>query len=71
MAVEKVRLKKVLSTTAFLLFFASAIVLNTSCESDDNPADDGCGPGQKSWDSKAGVCRDEDNRIIDPSCCGR
>ncbi|MEX2090303.1 MAG: hypothetical protein WEB62_11050 [Bacteroidota bacterium] len=71
MVVEKIGLKKVLSTTLFLFFFAGTLFINTSCEPDDNPAADDCGPGQKTWDSKAGVCRDQDNRIIDPACCGQ
>lgn len=71
MAVENIGLKKHLSTALFLLFFAGTVFLNTSCESDDNPVDEDCGVGQKSWDSKAGVCRDQDNKILDPSCCGQ
>ncbi|HAL57066.1 MAG TPA: hypothetical protein DCP63_11485 [Bacteroidetes bacterium] len=57
----------------FLFFFAGTVAINVSCQSDDdNPANDPeCGQGPKTWDSKAELCRDANNRVVPVKCCGR
>ena len=44
-----------------------------ACENDAaTEPDEACGSGRVTWDSKAGVCRDDlNNTIVDPDCCGR
>ncbi len=72
MPVDRMKLKKSISTLLFLLFFGVTVILNASCEPDDNPASDAdCGIGPKTWDSKAQVCRDQNNTIVPPRCCGQ
>jgi hypothetical protein len=74
MKIRSMRWKGVLQLVAFLLFFAVTVALNLNCSEDDsNPASDlACGSGRVSWDSKAQVCRDqENNKIVPSSCCGQ
>ncbi|MCI0707062.1 MAG: hypothetical protein L0Y80_06240 [Ignavibacteriae bacterium] len=55
-----------------LVFVVMAFVTSACEEEDGGPTDPSCGSGQLTWDSKAGVCRDDANGSIVPSsCCGQ
>lgn len=74
MKIRLMRWNDVLQLIAFVLFFAVTVALNLNCSEDDsNPASGpACGSGRVSWDSKAQVCRDqENNKIVPSSCCGQ
>jgi hypothetical protein len=74
MKIRSMRGREILQLLAFLIFFALTVALNLNCSKDDsNPASDpACGSGHVSWDSKAQVCRDQNNnRIVPTSCCGQ
>jgi hypothetical protein len=67
------RIKELLQTFLFLLFFIVTVSLNLTCSAEDNPASsEECGSGRVMWNDKAQVCIDQaNNKVVPSNCCGR
>ena len=54
-----------------IVFVAMSIVVLACDSKNASEPDEACGSGRLTWDSKAGVCRDDvRNTVVDANCCG-
>jgi len=66
------KFKELILTVLFLVFFASTVFVNLSCDEESPVKGPECGSGKNSWDAKALRCRDDETgRIVPDACCGR